>query len=44
MSIKHLREIPTGSTPAGAQRFSTINSIYLENDTKYRHSVAMKGE
>ena len=47
-SIKHFDKIPTGSvTPCGGTkyrwgikiaRFSTNKSLYLANDTKYRHS------
>jgi len=45
-SIKHFHKIPTGSPLRGARyrwgrkksRFSTNKSLYLANDTKYRHS------
>jgi len=46
INIKHLREIPTGSPPAWCYKyrwgikisqFSTNKSLYLANDTKYRH-------
>ena len=45
-SVKHFHKIPTASPSAGAlntggyiiSRFSTNKSLYLTNDTKYRHS------
>jgi len=41
ISIKRLHEIPTSTAPCGARnisRFSTNNSIYLANDTRYSNS------